>query len=118
MRDVHSLQAFFFALVVKALHFSVQPVAYLLQHDIGICVFTGMLSGFSNIGKDFVYIGQIEVTAQCQVLGTPVVAAEKWMNIRDTAFSGGRITQVSHVKFSGKWQALLCKFCIVQLFFR
>lgn len=86
MRDVHSLQAFFFALVVKALHFSVQPVAYLLQHDIGICVFTGMLSGFSNIGKDFVYIGQIEVTAQCQVLGTPVVAAEKWMNIRDTAF--------------------------------
>ena len=117
MCDVHAFQSFFLALVIQAFHFSVESVSHLFQHNICIGIFSRMLSCFRDVGKDFVYIGQIEIAAQSQVLGTPVVAAKEGVYIRDTAFSCRGIAKMSHVEFAGKGQAFFGEFCIMKLFF-
>ena len=115
MSDVHALKAFRLAFLIQPLHLAVQTVSHLFQHDISIGILARMLSASRNVGKNLIDISQIEVTAQRQILGPPVVAAEKRMHIRDSALSRSGITEVSHIKLSGKRQALLGIFRIAQL---
>ena len=92
MCNIHTLQTFSLTLIVKTLHFTVQAMSHLFQHDICIGIFTRMLSEGSNVSEYFIHICQIEVSAQSKILGTPVIATQKRMYIRNTTLSCCRIT--------------------------
>ena len=78
---IHSFQTFFFALLVKPFHFTVKTMSHLFQHNISIGIFAGMLAVGCNVSKDFIHIGQVEVSAKCQILCAPVVAPQKRMHV-------------------------------------
>ena len=115
MRHAHTGQSFGLGLIEQSFHFPVESVPHLFEHDIGIGILTRMLSDGSDTGKHFVHICHVEVTAKGKVLRPPVVPSEKRMDIRYAGFSGGRITQMSHVYFPRKGQCTLGKPSIVQL---
>ena len=115
MRNVHTHQPFGTAFVIKTFHFSVQTVSHLLQHDVSIGIFPGMLTVCRNICKNFINIRQVEIPAQSQILGPPIITTEKRVHIRDTTFASSRVTQMSHIQFSGKRQALFGIFSIMKL---
>ena len=113
--DAHTRQPFGFGLVEQALHLAVQAVAHLLEHDVGIGILAGMLPHGGDAGKYFVDVGQVEVAAKGEVLGTPVVAAQERMYIRESGLSGGGIAQVAHIDFTGKRKVFLSIVGIGQL---
>ena len=100
--DPHARQSFGFGKIEEAFHFTVKAMAYLFQHDIGVGILTGMLSDSGDTGKYFIDIRHSEVSAESQILGTPVVSSQKRMYIGNSGFSGGGITQMPHVCFTGK----------------
>ncbi len=61
-------QSLGFSKVEDAFHFTVKTMPHLFQHDIGIGIFTWMLTDSSDAGKDFIYIRHIEVSAESQIL--------------------------------------------------
>ena len=75
MRDIHPSQSFRLTLLVQALHFPVQPVSQLLQHDIRIGIFPGMLTDRRDLLEYFMNICQVEISANGKVLCTPVIAS-------------------------------------------
>ena len=87
----HTCQSLRLCQIEKTLHFTIKAMSYLLEHDISIGIFTGMLTDSCNTGKNLIHICHIEITAKCQILGTPVISSQERMNIRDTRFSGSRI---------------------------
>ena len=100
--DSHACKPFGLGKVEHTFHFTIKPVPHLFQHDIGISILTGMLSNGCDTGKNFIYIRHVEVTAESQVLGTPIVSPQKRVHIRDTGFPGCRITQMPHIRFTRK----------------
>ena len=116
MCNIHAFQSFRLTFVVKTFHLTVQTMTNLFQHNICIGIFTRMLSGSSDISKNLIYIRQIKVSAQGQILGTPVITAQERMHIRNTTLARSRITQVSHIQFTGKRQAFLRIISIMELF--
>ena len=50
--------------------------------------------------KHLVDIRHVEVAAQTQVLGAPVISAQEGMHKRQSTLSRGRIAQVTHQQFS------------------
>ena len=50
--------------------------------------------------EDLVDVGHIEVAAEAQVLGPPVVAPQEWVHVLQAAFAGGGIAQVAHQEFA------------------
>ena len=61
--DVHPSQSLGFSNVEEPFHFPIQPMSHLLQHDIGIGIFAGVLPHGSDAGKYLIHIGQVEVAA-------------------------------------------------------
>ena len=116
--DVHARQSFGLGQVEKAFHLAVQSVAHLLEHDIGIGILAGMLPHGGDAGKYFVHVGQIEITAESQVLGPPVVAAQEGVHIRQAGLAGSGVAQVAHIDLTGKGQAFFGITGIDQLFGR
>ncbi len=114
--DIHAFQAFLLTFHIEALHLAVQTVAHLFQHDIRVGIFTRMLAVGSDTCENLIHIGHVEITAQCQILGTPVITTQERMHVGDTAFSGSGIAQVPHVHLSGKRKAFLSISGIMQLF--
>ena len=114
--DAHSRLPFRFCKIKEAFYFPIETMPYLFEHNISIGIFARMLSDSCNTGKNLIHIRHIEITAKGQVLGTPVVPSQKRMNIRNTGFSGGRVSQMSHIHFTGKGQGTFGKISIVQLF--
>ena len=55
--------------------------------------------------EDLVDVGHVEVAAEAEVLGAPVVAAQEGMHILQSALACGGIAQMSHQQFAGH---LLC----------
>ena len=75
MCNIHAPQSFFFIFPVQTLHFPVQTVSHLFEHDIGIGIFARMLSDSCNFFENVVYVCEVEISAKSEVLGSPVVAA-------------------------------------------
>ena len=71
-----------------ALHLTVEPMSHELKHNIGVAVDTRALSLLDKCLKDFLYIGHIEIATKTKILGTPVVASEKRVDIRKATLSG------------------------------
>ena len=117
MGHAHARQPFGFGKVEKALHFTVEAMAHLFKHDVSIGILARMLAYGGDTGKNLVHIRHIEVAAKGEVLRAPVVPSQEGMHIRDAAFAGGGIAQVSHVNLTGKGKHTLSVFRIVQLFF-
>ena len=90
----------------------------LLQQDMRIGHIARMLSDRGNFVEDAIHIGQIEIAANGQALGTPVAAAYHRMDESQTALSGSAVAQVSHVALSGIRYLRGSKFGIAQLFSR
>ena len=114
--DTHTRLPFCFCKIKETFYFPVETMPYLFEHNISIGIFARMLSDSCNAGKNLIHIRHIEITAKGQVLGTPVVPSQKRMNIGNTGFSGGRVSQMSHIHFTGKGQGTFGKISIVQLF--
>ena len=88
VRYCNVLQSAFFCFNKVTLHFPVQTMPHQLQCNIAVAVYTGILSLLYQLCKNLIYIGHIEISAQTEVLGTPVVASQKRMYIRKTTLSG------------------------------
>ena len=116
MSNVHAFQPFGLALHIEALHFTVEAVSHLFEHDISVGILARMLPVSSDACKDFIHIGHVEITTQRQILGTPVIAAQERMHIRYTTLPGGGITQMPHIHFPRKRQVFLGIFGVIQLF--
>ena len=86
--------------IEDALHLAVQAVAHLFEEDMRVGIFARMLSVGHDAAKDFVHIRQVEVAAERQVLGAPVVAAQEGVDIVQPALARGGIAQVAHVEFA------------------
>ena len=114
--DVHACQPFRFGKVEEALHFAVEAMSQLLQHDVGIGIFARMLADGGNACEDFIHIRHVEVAAEGKILGTPVVSPEERVHVRDAGLSGSGVTQVSHIDLPCKGQHTLGIVRIVQLF--
>ena len=116
--DIHTLQTFLLTFHIEALHLTIQTVSHLFQHNICVGIFTRMLAVSSDTCENLIHIGHVEIAAQCQILGTPIVTTQERMHVGDTAFSGSRIAQMTHVHLSGKGKAFLGVSGIMQLFGR
>ena len=86
-----SFQSFVHELRVEPLHFPVEAVAYLFQHDVRVGVPPGVLPLCHYALEDFVHVGQVEVSAECEVLGSPVVASQEWVYVVESATSRGGV---------------------------
>ena len=64
LRNLNTLQALGFAGGVELLHFAVEAVPHLLEHDIGVGIFARMLPHRRNIAEKFVHVCQIEIPAK------------------------------------------------------
>ena len=116
MGDVHACQPFRFGKVEEALHFAVEAMPQLLQHDVGIGIFARMLADGGNACEDFIHIRHVEIAAEGKILGTPVVSPEERVHVRDAGLAGSGVTQVPHINLPGKRQYTLGISRIVQLF--
>ena len=116
VEDVHAGKAFGFGKVEHALHFAVEPVPYLFEHDVGIGILAGMLTDSSDASKNFIEVGQVEITAKGEIFGTPVVAAQEWVYVGNAGLSGSGVSQMSHIGFTGKRQGALGELGVVELF--
>ena len=116
--DIHAFQTFLLTFHIEALHLAIQTVPHLFQHNICVGIFTRMLAVGSDTCENLIHIGHVEIAAQRQILGTPVVTAQERMHVGDTAFSGSGITQMPHIYLSGKGKAFLGVSGIMQLFRR
>ena len=52
--------------------------------------------------EDFIHVRHVEVAAEKEIAGTPVVAAHEGMNIRDAWASCGGVAEMSHIDFAAK----------------
>ena len=75
MSDSHARKPLGFGKIEYTLHFTVKTVPHLLQHDICIGIFTRMLTNGSDTGKYLVHICHIEISAEGQILGAPVISS-------------------------------------------
>jgi len=87
--DVASVQVVLQGNVEQALALAVQPVTQLFKQDEGVAVDARMLPEGGYGLEYLVDIGQVEVAAEAQVLGPPVVAAHKRMDKRKGTLPGG-----------------------------
>ena len=118
MGHLHSSQSLGLGQIKESLGLAVQPMAHLLQHDIGIGILAWMLSNSRDAGKDFIHIGQIEVATERQVLGTPVVTAQEGVNILQSTLARSGVAQVTHIDLARKGQAALGVVGVMQLLLR
>ena len=104
--DVRSFHGFFLALMVQTFHLAVQPMSHLFQQDISVGIPSRMLSFGGDVRKDFIHVGQIEITADGEVLHAPVVAPQERVYVGQPALSRGGVSQMPHVEFGGKFLAV------------
>ena len=105
--DFHTFETLLRETLIEVFHLAVEFVTEFFENDISVGIFARVLTVGGDFGKYFVYIGEIEVTAHSQVLGAPVVAAQKRVNIRQSAFARCGVSQVTHIEFTGKSQIVL-----------
>ena len=103
-RHSRALQSPAYGLGIQAFALAVEPVPHLFQHDVRVGVDARMLPLGRNGSKHFVHVREVEVAAECQVLGPPVVAAQEGMDKRKATLSGSGIPEVAHVHFTSKRQ--------------
>ena len=83
-----------------ALHLAVQPVPHQLQGDVGVAVDAGRLPCLCHLLEHFVNVRHVEVAAEAEVLGPPVVAAQERVYVGQPALARGGIAQVPHQQFA------------------
>ena len=116
--EVGDVQAFKLSVqsdVIHALALSVQSVSHQFQHHISVAVDAGVMTFGHYLIEHIIGVGEVEVAAQTQVLGLPVVSAHEGMHIRKATLAGRRIPEVAHIYITSKWQILLHKGYIRQL---
>ena len=113
--DVHAGEAFGIGYVVEAFHLAVQAMSYLLQHDVGVGILARMLTHGGDFGEYLVYVGQVEVAAEGEVLHPPVVSPQEGVNVRKAGLARGGVAQVTHIDFARKGKAFLGIVGIVEL---
>ena len=101
-RQFAASESLLFVAVVEALVLLVEFMAYLFEHDKRIGIDTWMLPVCHNGVEKFIDVGQIEIPAEGEVAGLPVIPPQKGVDIRDTGAAGGAVTQMPHIKLSDK----------------
>ena len=69
------------------------------QNRYGICFSGRILTKRDQFIKQFIYIGEIEITGEYQISGNPVVLTMKGVHQFDTAVAVGAVAQVTHQHF-------------------
>ena len=90
-------------------------MAHLFEHDVGVGILPGVLSGRRYPLENLIDVGHVEITAHQQVLGSPIISSQERVDILQPAFPCCGIAQVAHVDLSGKGEACLCILRIVEL---
>ena len=72
-----------------ALHLAVEPMAHQFERDIRVAIDAGALSLVGNLAENLVDVGHVEVSAETEVLGPPIVTTQKRMYIRKATLAGG-----------------------------
>ena len=103
---IESFQTFLLILAIQMFHFPIQPMSHLFQQDISVGIPSRMLSFGGDVRKDFIHVGQIEITADGEVLHAPVVAPQERVYVGQPALSRGGVSQMPHVEFGGKFLAV------------
>ena len=98
--DVCAFKSFFLGFYKQSLHLAVQAVSHQFQCDVRVAIDTRRLTLRCEEIKYFVNIGHVEVSAQTQVLCSPVISAQERVNKCQSALACGRVAQVSHVEFA------------------
>ena len=83
------LESLFLGFQEVALHLAIQTVAHQFEGDVGITVDARALALVGNLLEDLVDVGHVEVSAEAEVLGPPIVSAQKRMYIRKATLAGG-----------------------------
>ena len=94
--DIGALESLCSGLLIETLHLAVQAMSHQLQRDVRVTIDTRTLSLLCQELEDLVDIRHVEVAAQTQVLGTPVVAAQERVYKRQSTLACGRVAQVAH----------------------
>ncbi len=102
--DVGAHETLFLGLNEVALHLAVEAVAHELKQDIAVAVDTRALALVGEVFEHFVDVGHVEVAADAEVLGTPVVAAQEGVNVLHAALAGSAVAQVTHIQLAGEGQ--------------
>ena len=100
--DVGTLEPLLFGLGKETLHLAVEAVTHQLEGDVGVAVDAWRLPLGGEELEDLIDVGHIEVSAEAEVLGPPVVASEEGMDVGEPALSGGGVAEVTHVELSGE----------------
>ena len=79
--NIHAFQTFLLTFHIEALHLAIQTVPHLFQHNICVGIFTRMLAVGSDTCENLIHIGHVEIAAQCQILGTPIVTTQERMHV-------------------------------------
>ena len=82
--------------VVDAFALAVQTVPHQFEHDVGVVVDARVLTHGSDLVEHLVHVRQVEVAAEAQVLGSPVVAAHEGVDMGESALAGGGVAEMSH----------------------
>ena len=100
--DVCSSQSGPHGFVEETLTLAVKSVADLFEHDVSVGIHSGMLTVGCNAVEDFVDVRHVEIGADAEVLGPPVVSAQKRMDIRKATLPGCGIPEVAHINLTSK----------------
>ena len=90
-RDVCIGKSLLHSLVEAAFAFAVEPVPELFEEDIRVRHHARVLSLHGYFVEDFRHVRHVEVGADAEVLGAPVVAPQERMDIRKATFAGSGI---------------------------
>ena len=85
-----------------AFHLAIKTVTHELKHDVGIAVYARTLSLLRNLLENLIDIRHVEVTAEAEVLGLPIVTTQEGMHVRHTTLTRGAIAQMSHIKLASE----------------
>ena len=113
----HACQSFRFGKIEEALHFTVETVSHLFQHDVRIGILPWMLADSSDTCKDLIHVRHVEIAAKSKILSPPVITPQERVHIGNAALSGSGITQVPHVSLARKREIFLSVIRIMKLFF-
>ena len=74
-------------ITIKTMVFFIERVANLLKNDVGVAIYTWMLTGGDHAVEHRTDIGHIKVAAEHQRTRAPVVATEHGVGIHQATFS-------------------------------
>ena len=89
-------------LLEAALALAVEPVAELLEEDVGVGDHAGVLAFDGDRAEDLLHVGHVEIGADAEVFRPPVASAHEGVDKRNAASARCGIAEMTHINLSDK----------------